>query len=78
MDKQLEGFAQQQPFQHTILTLYKAGGPERYRISAEAGVTVLLYNHLTVKANHAFKSGEMSEAATDAILADLAKMLSEN
>ncbi|MGH7169015.1 MAG: hypothetical protein ACRELG_01890, partial [Gemmataceae bacterium] len=70
--------ATQLRIQNTILTLYKAGGPEKYRLAPDADVTVLLYNHLTVKANHAFKKGELTGAAIDAILADLGKMLSEN
>jgi hypothetical protein len=78
MDQQLRAIAGQLGLQKTILTLYKAGGPEKYRLSPEADVTVLLYNHLTVKANHAFKNAELTEAAANAILADLAKMLSEN
>ena len=78
LDRQLLALAQQMQIQNTILTLYKAGGPEKYRLSPEADVTVLLYNHLTVKANHAFKKGELTGAAIDAILADLGKMLSEN
>jgi hypothetical protein len=78
IDQQLRGIARQLGIRTTILTLYKAGGPEKYRLSPEADVTVLLYNHLTVKANHAFKSAELTEAATNAILTDLANMLSEN
>ncbi len=78
MEQQLRTVAQQLGIQHTLLTLYKAGGPEKYRLSPEADITVLLYNHLTVKANYAFRNAELTEAATDAILTDLAKMLSEN
>ncbi len=39
---------------------------------------MLVYNHFTVKANHAFKAGELNSQAMDPIFADLAKMLSEN
>jgi hypothetical protein len=78
MDQQVRAVAQQLGIQSTILTLYKAGGPEKYRLSPEADVTVLIYNHLTVKANHAYKKAELTEAACNAILTDLAKMLSEN
>jgi hypothetical protein len=78
MDQHVQAVAQQLGIHSTILTLYKAGGPEKYRLSPDADVTVLLYNHLTVKANHAFKNAELTEAATSAILTDLAKMLSEN
>jgi hypothetical protein len=55
LDRQLLAVAQQMQIQNTILTLYKAGGPEKYHLNPDADVTVLLYNHLTVKANHAFK-----------------------
>ncbi len=78
MDQQLRAVAGQMGIQSTILTLYKAGGPEKYRLSPEADVTVLLYNHLTVKANHAYKNAELTDAACNAILTDLSKMLSEN
>jgi hypothetical protein len=78
MDQQLRAAASQLGLQKTILTLYKAGGPEKYRLAPEADVTVLLYKHLTVKANYAFKDAELTETAINAILTDLAKMLSEN
>jgi hypothetical protein len=77
-DQQIRSLAQQMGIQSTILTLYKTGGPEKYRLSPEADVTVLLYNHLAVKANHAYKNADLTEAACNAILTDLAKMLSEN
>jgi hypothetical protein len=78
LDQQLQSIAQQMQIQNTVLTLYKSGGPERYRLAAEAEVTVLLYSHFTVKANHAFKAGELNGPAMDIILADLGKMLSDN
>jgi hypothetical protein len=78
LDRQLLAVAQQMQIQNTILTLYKAGGPETYRLAPDADVTILLYNHLTVKANHAFKNGELTGAAIDAILADLGNILSQN
>lgn len=78
LNQQLQNVAQQMQIQSTVLTLYKPGGPERYRLAPEADVTVLLYNHFTVKANHAFKAGELNGPAMDAIVADLGKMLSDN
>jgi hypothetical protein len=78
VDKQLQAVAKQQQIQNTVLTLYKTGGPERYRLAPEADVTVLLYSHFTVKANHAFKNNELTEEATKAVLTDLAKMLADN
>jgi hypothetical protein len=73
----LQDMARKENIQNTVVTLYKAGGPDRYRLAAEADVTVLLYDHLTVKANHAFKKGELTGAAIDVIGADITKILPE-
>lgn len=78
VDRQLAAVAQQMQIQNTVLSVYKAGGPEKYRLSPEADVTVLLYNHFTVKANHAFKNAELTDAAANAVVADLGKMLADN
>jgi len=75
--RRLQDVAQKEGLQHTIVTLYKAGGPEKYRLSPAADVTVLLYHHFTVKSNHAFKNGDLTEAAIGTIAADIAKMLAE-
>jgi hypothetical protein len=78
VDRQLLGVAQQMQIQQTVLTTYKAGGPEKYRLNPQADVTVLLYNHFTVKANHAFQNAELTETAINAIVVDLGKMLADN
>jgi hypothetical protein len=75
--RQLQNIAQKEQLQNVVLTLYKAGGPEKYRLSTAADITVLLYHHYTVKANHAFKNGDLTEAAIAAIGADIGNMLAE-
>jgi hypothetical protein len=75
--RQLQDIAQKEGIQNTVVTLYKAGGPEKYRISPAADVTVLLYHHFTVKANHAFKNGDLTESAINAVGADIAKLMAE-
>lgn len=77
MAGQLQELARRENIQRTVLTLYKAGGPESYRLAAKADITVLLYNHFTVRANHAFPKGEWTDAATNAVVADIPKILSE-
>jgi hypothetical protein len=69
--------AQREGIQNTIVTLYKAGGPEKYRLSAAADVTVLLYHHFTVKANHVFKNGDLTDAAIGVVGADIARLMAE-
>ena len=75
--RRLQDVARKEGIQHTVVTLYKAGGPEKYRLSPAADVTVLVYHHFTVKANHAFKNGDLTETAIGAVGADIAKMLAE-
>jgi hypothetical protein len=75
--RQLQDMAQKEGIQNTVVTMYKAGGPEKYRLSTDADVTVVLYNHFTVKANLAFKKGDLNETAIGTIASDIAKMLAD-
>jgi hypothetical protein len=77
LGRRLQEIARKEKFQHIVLTLYRPGGPEKYRLSPAADVTVLVYHHLTVKANHAFKNGDLSETAIGAVGAGIAKMMAE-
>jgi hypothetical protein len=60
---------------HTILATCSAAGPAKYKIAADADVTVLVYTRCTVKANHAFKRGELTDAGIDAVLASVPLIL---
>jgi hypothetical protein len=73
----LKSFVEKEGVKSTILATDDPAGPEAYKIAAEADVTVILYTHRTVKANHAFRKGEMTAAAVDAVLADLAKIMAD-
>jgi hypothetical protein len=77
MPKHLAQLAKQSNLNHIILATFAAAGPPRYKIAPDADVTVLLYTHGTVKANHSFKKGELSEASIETILADLPLILSQ-
>ncbi len=74
---QLRAMAQKEGIQQTVVTLYKAGGPEKYRLSPAADVTVLLYRHFTVKANHAFKNGDLNNTAIGTIGVEIANLMAE-
>jgi hypothetical protein len=60
---------------NTILATYTSAGPMKYAISSDAAVTVLLYTKQTVKVNHSFRAGELTEKNVDTVLADLSKIL---
>ena len=73
----LKSVVEKEGIKNTILAIDDPAGPESYKIAADADVTVLLYTHRTVKANHAFRKGELTATAADAVLADLAKILTD-
>jgi hypothetical protein len=75
--ERLGAWARQANVNRTILAVGDVGGPPSYHLSPEAGVTVLLYTHRMVKANHAFRAGEFQEKDIAPVLADLPKILAE-
>src|SRR4051812_33754050 len=75
LDKKLKELAKKQGLKKVVLTIDNASGPEGYDIPKEADITVVLYTDKKVKANHAFKKGELKAKDIDAIVADVAKIL---
>jgi isopentenyl diphosphate isomerase/L-lactate dehydrogenase-like FMN-dependent dehydrogenase len=73
---QLKSLAEKEGLKKLVLTIDNPAGPERYNVAKEADITVVLYNHRKVMSNHAFKKGELNEAAIARIIADLPKILS--
>jgi hypothetical protein len=71
----LKELAGKEGIKELVLAVEKPAGPEDYKIAADADVTVLLYDHRTVKANHTFKKGELTEEKVNQVLADLGKVL---
>jgi hypothetical protein len=78
-DKQLPQalakWAQTEKVANTVLATYASTGPAKYHLANDAAVTVLLYAKQTVKANHAFRAGELKETSVDALLSDFGKIL---
>jgi hypothetical protein len=77
LDKKLRALAEKEKLQKCILSIEEPAGPEDYKVSKDAEVTVVLYRKRTVKANHAFRKGELNDKAIEAVLADLPKILEE-
>jgi hypothetical protein len=73
----LKETAREAGLKELILAIDKPAGPDEYKIAPEAEVTVLLYVRGVVKANHAFRKGELTEKGVAAVAADLAKILPE-
>jgi hypothetical protein len=77
LPKQLAAAAKQRGFQRIVLSTYSPAGPDGFHVAKDADLTVVLYREHDVKANHAFRRGELTESASDKILADLPKILTK-
>jgi hypothetical protein len=79
-DEKLEGklkeLAKKEKLKKCVLTIVdQPAGPEGYDIAKDADITVVMYVGRKVKANHAFKKGQMKSKDIEAILKDLPKIL---
>jgi len=75
LKKKLETLAKKEKLEHIILTIDNPAGPEDYKIAKDADVTVVLYVKQKVKANYAFKKGEMTEKDIDKIVSEVSTIL---
>lgn len=58
-----------------VLSIDNPAGPEGYKVSKDAEVTVVLYVDRTAKANWAFKKDELKDKHVDSIIEGLSKIL---
>jgi len=75
LEAELKGIAEQQKLSKCVLSIDNPVGPKGYKVAADADVTVVLYTNRTVKANHAFKKGALSDSEIEKILADISKIV---
>jgi hypothetical protein len=71
----VKAIAEKEGLKDLVLAVDNPTGPAKYKIEKDADVTVLLYVDHTVKANHAFKKGELKDADIDAIVKDVEKIV---
>ncbi len=71
----LKAFADKEKLTKIVLATDSPAGPPKYKVSKDADVTVVLYTKHEVKANHAFKKGELTDKDIAAIVADVAKIV---
>ncbi len=75
LDKSLTKLAAEQKLSKLVLSIDNPAGPKSYQIAKEADVTVLLYLDFNVKANHAFRKGELNDAGIAKVVADVSKIV---
>src|SRR4051812_47786492 len=61
LDKKLKELADKEKIEKTALAIDNPAGPKGYNIAKDADVTVVLYSKKNVKANYAFKKGELND-----------------
>lgn len=72
----LEKLAEEQGIKNVPLTIFDGeAGPGSYKIAKDADVTVLMWKGLEVKANHAFRKGELNAEKVKSVLSDTSKIL---
>jgi hypothetical protein len=74
-EKKVEAFKAKAGVKHVSLAIDNPAGPSGYKVAQEADLTVFFYQRHEVKANHAFKKGELTAKQVDAVIADVAKIL---
>jgi hypothetical protein len=77
LDKELKEMAEKEKLENIVLSIDNPAGPQEYKISKDADVTVLLYTKHIVKSNYAFKKGELKDQDIDGIVKDVPKILPE-
>ncbi len=77
LEKKLKELAEKEKLQKVVLTIDNKSGPPSWRIAKDADVTVVLYNRRQVKANYAFKKGELKSEDIEKIVGDVKKIVPE-
>lgn len=77
LQEKLRGFAENVKLKKLIIASEAEKQIPEYKVSAEAEVTLLLYTRHQVRANFAFRKGELTDTAIEEIIAALPKILNE-
>jgi hypothetical protein len=78
MREKIKEVAKKEGIKNCILSVDDPSGPKGYEVDRNADVTVVLYDKQTVKANHAFRKGEMKDKDIDRIVGDVSKIVPNN
>lgn len=75
-EAKLKALAEKHGIEKTPLTIYPGtDGPRNYKIADDAEVTVLMWQKTKVKANHAFKKGELNKDAIKKVVGATSSIL---
>lgn len=74
-EAKLKTQADQAKYKKIVLAVESPENVEKYKIAADAAVTVLLYTDRAVVANYAFEKGKLTEKDVEKIVADVSKII---
>lgn len=75
-EPKLKEIAKKEGLKNTPLTVFDGvAGPDGYKISEKADVTVMMWVNSSVKVNHAFAKGELKAENAKAVIEDTKKIL---
>jgi hypothetical protein len=75
---QLKTLADKEGIKKCVLTIDNPAGPTGYNVAKDADITVVLYNNRNVKANFAFRKGELNDAAVEKVVGAVSKIVPSN
>jgi len=75
LEPKLKDIVKENDIKKVILSIDNPAGPEGYKVSKDAEITVVLYKNRNVKANYAFKKGELKSKDIDTIVKDVSKIV---
>ena len=71
----LKAFSEKAKLKNVTLAIDNIGGPEKYNVSKDADLTVVLYKDHKVEANYAFAKGKITDKDIEAISKDVSKIV---
>jgi len=71
----LKAFAEKANLKNVVLAVDEPAGPDKYNISKDADITVVLYKERVVKANHSFAKGKLTDKDIESISGEIAKLV---
>lgn len=75
LDQELKQMSQQAGLKKIVLAIDNPAGPEKYKVAKDADVTVVLYTEHLVKANYAFKKGQLKDKDIEKIVSSVSKIV---
>jgi len=75
LEPKLKDLAEKAKLKKVVLAIESTEGPEKYAISKDADVTILVYKDRTVVANHSFAKGKLTDKDSEKVVADVVKIV---